>query len=46
MVEVLNKMLDLNVNPEPLLKEAEEIETRLKELAQTVQDEGGSQAYG
>jgi len=46
VVEVLNKMLDLNVNPEPLLKEAEEIETRLKELAQTVQDEGGSQEYG
>lgn len=46
VVDVLNRMLDINVNPEPLLKEAEEIETRLKELAQAVQDEGGSQAYG
>ncbi|AXV40256.1 proteasome assembly chaperone family protein [Methanobacterium sp. BAmetb5] len=46
VVEVLNRMLNINVNSEPLLKEAEEIETRLKELAQAVQGEGGSQAYG
>ena len=46
VVDVLNRMLNINVNSEPLLKEAEEIETRLKELAQAVQGEGGSQAYG
>ncbi|CEA13525.1 proteasome assembly chaperone family protein [Methanobacterium formicicum] len=46
VVDVLNRMLNIKVNSEPLLKEAEEIETRLKELAQAVQGEGGSQAYG
>jgi uncharacterized protein len=46
VVDVLNRMLDINVDPEPLLKEAEEIETRLKKLAQTVQGESESQAYG
>lgn len=42
---VLNKMLGTNVNAEPLVKEAEEIESRLKELAQTVQGETESPAY-
>lgn len=45
VVDVLNRMLDIEVNPEPLLKEAEEIESRLKELAQAVQSEGESPAY-
>lgn len=45
VVDVLNKMLDIEVNPEPLLKEAEEIEARLKELAQVVQGEPESPAY-
>jgi uncharacterized protein len=42
-VDVLNKMLNININAEPLLKEAEEIEARLKELANTVQGEQGGQ---
>ncbi len=45
VVDVLNRMLDIEVNPEPLLKEAEAIESRLKELANTVQSEGESPAY-
>jgi uncharacterized protein len=45
VVDVLNKMLDLKVNAEPLLKEAEEIESRLKQLAQAVQGEPESPAY-
>ena len=45
VVDILNRMLDIEVNPEPLLKEAEEIESRLKELANTVQSEGESPAY-
>jgi uncharacterized protein len=45
VVDVLNRMLDIEVNPEPLLKEAEEIESRLKELAQHVQEEQESPAY-
>jgi uncharacterized protein len=45
VVDVLNRMLNINVNAEPLLKEAEEIETRLKELAQKVQGEQESPAY-
>lgn len=45
VVDVLNRMLDIEVNPEPLLKEAEEIESRLKELAQAVQTDGESPAY-
>lgn len=45
IVNVLNKMLDINVDAEPLIKEAEEIETRLKELANTVQGEQESPAY-
>lgn len=43
VVDVLNKMLDININAEPLIKEAEEIESRLKELANTVQGEQGGQ---
>ena len=35
-MNVLNKMLDIEVNAEPLLKEADEIEDRLKELANRV----------
>jgi len=39
IVNVLNKMLDIDVNAQPLLKEADEIEERLKELAKRVQNE-------
>ncbi len=45
VIKVLNKMLGTDVNPEPLIKEAEEIEARLQELAQTVQGESESPAY-
>ena len=45
MVETLNKKLNINVNPDPLLKEAEEIESRLKELANTVHEGQESPAY-
>jgi uncharacterized protein len=38
-------MLGTKVNAEPLVKEAEEIEARLQELAQTVQGETESPAY-
>lgn len=38
-MNVLNKMLDIDVNAQPLLKEADEIEERLKELAKRVQNE-------
>jgi uncharacterized protein len=44
-VDVLNRMLDINVDADPLIKEAEEIESRLKELAQAVQGEQESPAY-
>ncbi|MDD3984920.1 MAG: proteasome assembly chaperone family protein [Methanobacterium sp.] len=39
LVNVLNRMLDIDVNAQPLLKEADEIEERLKELAKRVQNE-------
>jgi len=45
LVNVLNKMLNIKVNAEPLLKEAEEIEERLKELANRVQKEPESPIY-
>ncbi len=45
ITDVLNKLLGTDVNAEPLVKEAEEIESRLKELAQTVQSETESPAY-
>jgi len=45
LVNVLNKMLNIKVNAEPLLKEAEEIEERLKELANRVQNEPESPIY-
>lgn len=45
LVNVLNKMLNIEVNAEPLLKEAEEIEERLKELANRVQNEPESPIY-
>ncbi|HMK53478.1 MAG TPA: proteasome assembly chaperone family protein [Methanobacteriaceae archaeon] len=45
VVDVLNRMLDIKVDADPLLKEAEEIESRLKELAQAVQSEQESPAY-
>ena len=45
LVNVLNKMLDIEVNAEPLLKEADEIEDRLKELANRVQKEPESPIY-
>ena len=34
LLEILNKMLDINVNVENLIKEAEAIENKLKELAE------------
>jgi uncharacterized protein len=45
LVNVLNKMLDIEVNAEPLLKEAEQIEERLKELAKRVPSEPESPIY-
>lgn len=45
LVNVLNKMLNIEVNAEPLLKEADEIEDRLKELANRVQKEPESPIY-
>ena len=45
LVNVLNKMLNIKVNAEPLLKEADEIEDRLKELANRVQKEPESPIY-
>lgn len=45
LVNVLNKMLDIDVNAEPLIKEAEEIEERLKELAKRVPSEQESPIY-
>ncbi|MCE5213964.1 MAG: proteasome assembly chaperone family protein [Methanobacterium sp.] len=45
IVDTLNKKLNINVQTEPLLKEAEAIESRLKELANTVQDGQESAAY-
>ena len=45
LVNVLNKMLNIKLNAEPLLKEAEEIEERLKELANRVQNEPESPIY-
>ncbi len=45
IVDVLNRMLNINVDADPLIKEAEEIESRLKELANAVQGEQESPAY-
>lgn len=45
VVDVLNKMLDTSIDPEPLLQEAQEIESRLKKLAETVQSEPESPIY-
>ncbi|MEN4018556.1 MAG: proteasome assembly chaperone family protein [Methanobacterium sp.] len=45
VINVLNKMIGTEVNAEPLIKEAEEIESRLQELSQHVQSEPGSQMY-
>jgi len=45
VVDVLNKLIGTEINPEPLLKEAEEIEARLKKLAETVQGEPESPIY-
>jgi len=44
VTNILNKMLGTNINAEPLIKEAEEIENRLKELAQTVQGQGETES--
>lgn len=38
LIDILNKMLNTKINAEPLIKEAEDIEARLKELANTVQE--------
>ena len=45
LVNVLNRMLDIQVNAEPLIKEAEQIEERLKELAKRVPNEPESPIY-
>ncbi len=45
VVDVLNDMLGTSINPEPLLQEAQEIESRLKKLAETVQNEPESPIY-
>ncbi|HSO26106.1 MAG TPA: proteasome assembly chaperone family protein [Methanobacteriaceae archaeon] len=45
VVDILNKMLDTSIDPEPLLQEAQEIESRLKKLAETVQNEPESPIY-
>lgn len=45
VVDVLNRILDIKLDADPLLKEAEEIESRLKELAQAVKGEQESPAY-
>ena len=44
VTNILNKMLGTNINAKPLIKEAEEIESRLKELAQTVQGQGETES--
>jgi uncharacterized protein len=45
VVDTLNTMLDITIDPEPLLQEAQEIESRLKKLAETVQNEPESPIY-
>lgn len=45
VIDTLNKILDTKIDPEPLLQEAQEIEARLKELANTVQEGQESPAY-
>lgn len=45
VVETLNKKLDVKLETKTLLKEAEEIESRLKELANTVHEGQDSPAY-
>lgn len=45
VIDTLNKMLGTNIDPEPLLQEAQEIESRLKKLAETVQNEPESPIY-
>ncbi|GAB4308289.1 MAG: proteasome assembly chaperone family protein [Methanobacteriaceae archaeon] len=45
VIGTLNKILNTEINPEPLLKEAEEIESRLKKLAEDVQSGPESPIY-
>lgn len=45
VVDTLNTMLDITIDPDPLLQEAQEIESRLKKLAETVQNEPESPIY-
>lgn len=45
VIGTLNKILDTEIDPEPLLKEAEEIESRLKKLAEDVQSGPESPIY-
>jgi uncharacterized protein len=45
VVDVLNNMLGTSIDPDPLLQEAQEIESRLKKLAETVQNEPESPIY-
>lgn len=44
VIGTLNKMLNIEIDPEPLLKEAEEIESRLKKLAEDVQSGPGPES--
>lgn len=44
VIGTLNKMLNTEIDPEPLLKEAEEIESRLKKLAEEVQTGPGPES--
>ncbi|MGJ7028763.1 MULTISPECIES: proteasome assembly chaperone family protein [Methanothermobacter] len=45
VVDVLNSMLGTSIDPEPLLQEAQAIESRLKKLAETVQGEVETPIY-
>ncbi len=45
VVDTLNTMLEISIDPDPLLQEAQEIESRLKKLAETVQNEPESPIY-
>ncbi len=45
VVDVLNSILGTSIDPEPLLQEAQAIESRLKKLAETVQGEAETPIY-
>ncbi|MGC9517126.1 MAG: proteasome assembly chaperone family protein [Methanomicrobiales archaeon] len=44
VINALNTILNLEINPEPLIKEAEEIESRLKKLAEDVRNGPGPES--